>query len=74
MCYECGQRRRNLPFKCCTKCYEFQRSRRHQNHRGDGGNHDGVIDLDSIGRAVKAMDDLTLVPISEGMCKAPCCL
>lgn len=25
MCYECGQRRRNFPFKLCTKCYETQR-------------------------------------------------
>ena len=27
MCYECGQRRRNLPFKLCTQCYRSQRQR-----------------------------------------------
>ena len=26
-CYECGQRKRNYPFKYCTKCYLEQRQR-----------------------------------------------
>ena len=35
MCYECGQRKRNFPFKFCEKCYTERRSR-------DAGPVDGV--------------------------------
>lgn len=27
MCYDCGERRRNFPFKLCEKCYTERRSR-----------------------------------------------
>ena len=41
MCYECGYRKRNLPFKLCTKCYQkSQGSGAHAVIRNDGDDDD----------------------------------
>ena len=41
MCFECGSRRRNFPFKLCEKCYAERRSR--------DGTVDGVAGAISTG-------------------------
>lgn len=62
MCYECGQRRRNIPFKLCFKCYDNQRKKRHppgmplldsiQPVQGCGpGSGDDSLPVDSTGES-----------------------
>ena len=58
MCYECGYRKRNLPFKLCTKCYQkSQGSRAHAVIRNDGDDDDNEIDSDGV---AEILDELAL--------------
>ena len=48
MCYKCGQRRRNYPFKLCTQCYRSNRSRSSV-RSSETGDIDGMIKVLDLG-------------------------
>ena len=62
MCYECGQRKRNLPFKLCSKCYRQQR----QQGRGPVQSPT-PIEVDYAAISVKRNDQTEAAGLSEVM-------
>ena len=67
MCYECGQRRRNLPFKLCTKCYQSNQAQRQRPGSGLNIKRDDLdANLDGV---VNSLDSIALTPgQSENEC------
>ena len=67
MCYQCGRRKRNFPFKFCGKCY--QKSRNVQQAAAlfddDKSEDEGDLSLDGACAAGSIINQLMLFHISE---------
>ena len=60
MCYECGQRRRNIPFKLCSKCYQSNQAQRQRPGSGLNLKRDDLdANLDAV---VNSLDSIALAP------------
>lgn len=61
MCYECGHRKRNLPFKLCTKCYQKSRGGAPIDDVINIADNDGCGDGDlAVDGVANIMDGMTL--------------
>lgn len=69
MCFECGQRRRNFPFKLCARCYDLQRPRKSSARVSSKmrGLDSGAQGLDDVMSTLKIAEDADGVYVAAGV-------